>query len=70
MTVISRSGITLCGLAAAFAIAGCAGMDRATTTGAVIGGVTGAVVTDSPLGAAVGAVVGGAIGNEVGKRKN
>ena len=68
MALISRSGITLCGLAAAFALAGCAGMDRATTTGAVIGGVTGAVVTESPLGAAVGAVVGGVVGNEMGKK--
>lgn len=71
-TFISRSTL-LIGLLAAIAMAGCAGMNRQernTTTGAVIGGVAGAVITDgSPAGAAVGAVVGGVVGHEVDKKR-
>jgi osmotically inducible lipoprotein OsmB len=73
MNKISSRSALLIALLAAVAMAGCAGMNRQernTTTGAVIGGVTGAVITDgSPAGAAVGAVVGGVIGHEVDKKK-
>jgi len=73
MNTFSSRSTLLIGLLAAVALAGCAGMDRQernTTTGAVIGGVAGAVITDgSPAGAAVGAVVGGVVGHEVDKKK-
>jgi len=72
MNIISSRSTCLIGLLAAFTLAGCSGMsrqERNTTTGAVIGGVAGAVITDSPAGAAVGAVVGGVVGHEVDKKK-
>jgi osmotically inducible lipoprotein OsmB len=72
MTPTLRTGVALGSLSLALITAGCAGMDRhdrATTTGAVIGGVAGAVVTNSPVGAVVGAVVGGVIGSESEKKK-
>lgn len=57
-------------LAAALALAGCAGMthqEKGTATGAVIGGVAGNVVGGGILGTAAGAAVGGVIGHEVTK---
>lgn len=58
------------GLVLALATTGCSSMSRNTLTGAGIGGVTGAIVTNgSPAGAAVGAVVGGAIGNEMDRHR-
>lgn len=60
---------------AAFALvlAGCAGMsqnDRNTTTGAVVGGVAGAVLTGgSTVGTLGGAVVGGVIGDKIDTNK-
>jgi len=73
MNNISSRSALLIALLTSLAMAGCAGMNRQernTTTGAVIGGVAGAVITDgSPAGAAVGAVVGGVVGHEVDKKK-
>ena len=62
--------LLLIGLAAAIGLAGCSSMSRNETTGAAVGGVTGAIVTHgSPAGAAVGAVIGGVVGHEVDKKK-
>lgn len=45
--------------------------ERATATGAAVGGVAGAVVTGgSTAGVVGGAVVGGVIANELDKKKN
>lgn len=56
------------------AMSGCSGMskqDRNMVTGAGIGGVTGAVLTNgSAVGTVGGAAVGGVIGHEVGKGRN
>ena len=65
------------GLAAALAIsmAGCSSWDsmssrqKATVTGAGIGGVAGAAITGGGvLGTVGGAAIGGVIGDQVGKR--
>jgi osmotically inducible lipoprotein OsmB len=60
-------------IVAAGTLAGCENMTRqekAVTTGAVVGGVAGAAITDgSALGTVGGAVAGGVVGNEVAKRK-
>lgn len=70
MTAIHPRALLATTLLAAVVATGCSSMSKGTVTGAGIGGVAGAVVTNgSPAGAAVGAVVGGAIGNEVDKRK-
>ena len=61
------------GLVMVITLSGCAGMnrsDRATATGAAIGGVAGAVITNSAVGAAAGAVVGGVVGNQLEKKKD
>lgn len=39
------------------------------TTGAVVGGLAGGLITDSWGGAAVGAVAGGLVGGEVAKNR-
>ena len=59
-------------LVAVFGLSACAGMtnqERGTATGAVIGGVAGAVLGGGVLGTAAGAGVGGVIGHEVTKPK-
>lgn len=43
--------------------------EKGTAIGAAVGGVAGAVATDSALGTVGGAAVGGVIGHEVGKRR-
>jgi osmotically inducible lipoprotein OsmB len=67
-----KTRIVLATTLAALALAGCENMTRqekATATGAVVGGVVGAAATDgSALGTVGGAAVGGVIGHEVGKR--
>lgn len=58
-------------LASVLALGGCAGMtkqEKATATGAVIGGVAGNVLCGGVLCTGAGAAVGGVIGHEVGKR--
>lgn len=59
------------------AAAGCSTWDnldsrqRATVTGAGLGGVAGAVISDgSVLGTVGGAAIGGVIGDQVGKHRN
>lgn len=59
----------------AFAIAGCSSWDnmnrrqKATVTGAGVGGVAGAAISGgSVLGTVGGAAIGGVIGDQVGKR--
>jgi hypothetical protein len=42
---------------------------RGQTTGAVVGGLAGGLITDSWGGAAVGAAMGGLIGGEVAKNR-
>lgn len=57
-------------LLTAVALGGCAGMTRsekATATGAVIGGVAGNVLCGGILCTGAGAAVGGVIGHEVAK---
>ncbi|MDE1949059.1 MAG: glycine zipper 2TM domain-containing protein [Burkholderiales bacterium] len=72
MSRIQSKLILLAGIGAALVMAGCADMnrsDRATATGAAVGGVAGAILTDgSPVGAVAGAVVGGVAGKELQKR--
>jgi len=60
----------------AFAAAGCSSWDsmssrqKSTVTGAGLGGVAGAVITNGGvLGTVGGAAVGGVIGDQVGKRR-
>ncbi|HUH60704.1 MAG TPA: glycine zipper 2TM domain-containing protein [Candidimonas sp.] len=62
--------------ALALAMAGCSSWDnmssrqKSTVTGAGIGGVAGAVVTDGGvLGTVGGAALGGVIGDQIGKRR-
>ena len=63
----------LAAIIAAGALAGCENMTRqekSVATGAVVGGVAGAALTDgSAVGTVGGAVAGGVVGNEVAKRK-
>lgn len=57
-------------LAAAVTLAGCAGMthqEKATATGAAVGGVIGNVLCGGIACTGAGAAVGGVIGHEVGK---
>jgi osmotically inducible lipoprotein OsmB len=60
-------------LAAGIGMSGCSGMDRRernTATGAVVGGVAGAVLTEgNPVGTAVGAAVGGVVGHEIDPKR-
>ena len=59
-------------LAAAFGLAGCAGMtaqEKGTVTGAAIGGVVGNVLCGGIACTGAGAAVGGVIGHEVTKKK-
>lgn len=59
-------------LVSVLGLSACAGMtqqERGTATGAVIGGVAGAVLGGGVLGTAAGAGVGGVIGHEVSKPK-
>jgi len=63
------------GAALAIALAGCSSWDgmssrqKATVTGAGIGGVAGAAISGgSVLGTVGGAAIGGVIGDQVGKR--
>ena len=58
------------------AASGCATWDgmssrqKSATTGAAVGGVAGAVITDGGiLGTVGGAAVGGVIGDQIGKQK-
>lgn len=60
----------------AFALAGCSSWDsmsgrqKATVTGAGVGGVAGAAITGGGvLGTVGGAAIGGVIGDQVGKRR-
>ncbi len=60
----------------ALAMAGCSSWDnmssrqKGTVTGAGLGGVAGAVVTDGGvLGTVGGAAIGGVIGDQIGKRR-
>jgi osmotically inducible lipoprotein OsmB len=60
----------------AFAATGCATWDnmssreKSATTGAAVGGVAGAVVTNGGiLGTVGGAAIGGVIGDQIGKQK-
>ncbi len=73
MNHANSRAILLIGLFGSIALAGCAGMDRResnTATGAAIGGVAGAILTEgSPAGAAVGAVVGGVVGHEIDPKR-
>ena len=65
-TTATISAIT----AALLTLSGCSGMtrqDKATATGAVIGGVAGNVLGGGVLGTAAGAAVGGVIGHETSK---
>jgi len=62
--------------ALAFALAGCSSWDsmssrqKATVTGAGVGGVAGAAITGGGvLGTVGGAAIGGVIGDQVGKRQ-
>jgi len=62
--------------ALAFALAGCSSWDnmssrqKATVTGAGVGGVAGAAISGgSVLGTVGGAAIGGVIGDQVGKRQ-
>lgn len=62
---VLAAGVLVLGLGA------CAGMtqqEKATATGAVIGGVAGNVLCGGVLCTGAGAAVGGAIGHEVSKR--
>lgn len=59
-----------------FAVAGCSSWDsmshrqKATVTGAGVGGVAGAAITGGGvLGTVGGAAIGGVIGDQVGKRR-
>ena len=73
MNMLSSRTLAAIGLAAAFTLTGCAGMnrsERATATGAAVGGVAGAVLTNSTIGTAAGAAVGGVIGHELEKKKD
>lgn len=67
--LIAQSGIVLLALS----LGACSGMstrDKNTATGAVIGGVAGAVLTGgSTVGTVGGAAVGGVIGNQVDPKK-
>lgn len=59
-------------LVSVLGLSACAGMttqERGTATGAVVGGVAGAVLGGGVLGTAAGAGVGGVIGHEVTKPK-
>jgi osmotically inducible lipoprotein OsmB len=71
---VFRPAIGMCVLAAAVLATGCESMsyrDKATVTGAAIGGVAGSVLTGgSTAGAVGGAAVGGVVGNQVGKKKD
>ncbi len=72
MKTIRKSAISAVAAAAVIVLAGCGGMTRqeeGTATGAVIGGVGGAVLGGGILGTAAGAAVGGVIGHEVTKPK-
>jgi osmotically inducible lipoprotein OsmB len=68
-----RIPAALAAIVAAGALAGCENMTRqekSVATGAVVGGVAGAALTDgSALGTVGGAVAGGVVGNEVAKRR-
>ena len=68
-----RISAALAAIVAAGALTGCESMTRqekAVATGAVVGGVAGAALTDgSAVGTVGGAVAGGVIGNEVDKRR-
>jgi osmotically inducible lipoprotein OsmB len=71
-TTPSLRMLSAIGMTALVTLAGCAGMDRserATATGAVVGGVAGAVITNSAVGTAAGAAIGGVVGHEVEKKK-
>jgi osmotically inducible lipoprotein OsmB len=68
-----RTSAAIAAILAGVSLAGCENMTRqekAVATGAVVGGVAGAALTDgSALGTVGGAVAGGVIGNEVDKRR-
>lgn len=58
--------------AALLGLGGCAGMshqDKATVTGAAIGGAAGSLLGGGAIGTVGGAAVGGVIGHEVGKNR-
>lgn len=72
MNILSAKKLsTLLALTCALSMTACSNLstrDKATATGAAIGGVAGAVLTGgSALGTVGGAAVGGVIGNQVGK---
>jgi len=71
LLAVTASAVTL------VAAAGCSTWDnmdsrqRATVTGAGLGGVAGAVISDGGvLGTVGGAAIGGVIGDQVGKRRD
>lgn len=68
---IRKSAVAVIALGS-LALGGCSNMsyqDKATVTGAAIGGVAGSALGGGPLGTVGGAAVGGVIGHEVGKNK-
>lgn len=73
MKSISKFARTAAAAAMCLGLAACAGMshqDKATVTGAGVGAVGGAVLSNgSALGTIGGAAIGGVIGHEVGKDK-
>ena len=66
-----KARISFAAALATLALAGCSGMthqEKSTVTGAAVGGVAGAALTNgSALGTVGGAAVGGVVGHEVGK---
>jgi osmotically inducible lipoprotein OsmB len=66
-----KARISIAATLAALTLAGCSGMthqEKSTVTGAAVGGVAGAALTNgSALGTVGGAAVGGVVGHEVGK---
>ena len=71
LEVSMKARISIAATLAALALAGCSGMthqEKSTVTGAAVGGVAGAALTNgSALGTVGGAAVGGVVGHEVGK---
>lgn len=72
MNQAKRFSLPALALVALFGLGGCAGMtgqEKATATGAVIGGVAGNVLCGGLACTGIGAAVGGVIGHEVAKPK-
>lgn len=72
MNQVKRYSFPALALVTLLGLGGCAGMtnqEKATATGAVIGGVAGNVLCGGLACTGVGAAVGGVIGHEVAKPK-